>query len=111
MAKQLFIILFALTLAGCASVQPKINQVSLQSYEQGCALRGIERGMSSKDAQAVCRCHVQKAIQQTSEKTFLEYSELLARANDEQKQTTAFKDALHLMRGTFKACQSELNIH
>ena len=96
-----------LLLAGCASLQPRVNEVSLQSYQQGCALRGIRQGLSSAEAQALCECHVDTAIEQTSRETFLHYVDLVGNASPEQKNTEAFKNALQLIKTTFNDCRQQ----
>ena len=101
------VFLLMLTTAGCASLQPKVNEVSLQSYQQGCALRGIQQGMTPEQAQKTCQCHVEKAVSLTSEATFLEYVELVGRATPEQKTSEQFKTAVKLMKDTFQACRQE----
>ena len=97
-------------LSGCASLQPQIDNVSVQSYEQGCTLRGIQNGLKRENAQAVCRCHVNKAIAQTSQDSFLQTTEYLANASEQDKQSEKFKESLALMRETFNECKVELGI-
>ena len=101
------VILMPVLLAGCASLQPRANEVSLQSYQQGCALRGVRKGMPAEEAQALCQCHVEAAIAQTSPDTFLAYADLIGNATPEQKNTEAFQDALWLMKETFNACRQQ----
>ena len=104
------IIVIFCALTGCAALEPKVNEVSLQSYEQGCALRGIQRGMTPKDAQAVCRCHVEKAISLTSPQAFLEQIDLVGRADEATRDTDAFREAVQLMKSTFSECRQTLGI-
>ncbi|MDX1694688.1 MAG: hypothetical protein R3208_13055 [Ketobacteraceae bacterium] len=105
--KKLWLIGLAGLLGGCASLQPGIDEVSLQSYQQGCALRGIQQGLSPEQAQATCQCHVETAIAQTSRETFMSYVELVGKATPAERDTEAFKEAVALMKSTFKACRKK----
>ena len=110
MKKIALLLISSLMLSACASLQPRVEKVSLQSYEQGCSLRGVQKGMTGEQAQAACRCHVEKAIALTSTETFLEKVELIGRADNSQKQTPAFKEAVELMKSTFTECRQELGL-
>ena len=103
------IVIFS-ALTGCAALEPKVNEVSLQSYEQGCTLRGMQRGTPPKDAQAVCRCHVEKAISLTSPQAFLEQIELVGRADEAERDTDTFREAVQLMKSTFNECRQTLGV-
>lgn len=94
-------------LSGCASLQPRVEDVSLQSYEQGCALRGIQKGMTPQQAQDVCRCHTERAIALSSRENFLRQVELVGRADEAQRQEEEFQQAVAVMKSTFNECRRE----
>ena len=105
-------VLFSLIIigaSGCASLQPQINEASIKSYERGCALRGIQRGMDRSKAEAVCHCHIQKVVSATSETEFLEISEKLAHASKQERKSEAFQNNLKLMKSSFHECQHRLS--
>ena len=102
------VVIFLCFLSGCAALEPRVQKVSLQSYEQGCALRGIQRGMPGEDARQACRCHVEKAIALTSPEQFMQKVELVAQATPAERDTDAFREAVQLMKSTFNECRSEL---
>lgn len=110
MLKLTLLLMAGLILSGCASLQPRVEKVSLQSYEQGCALRGIQKGMTGDEAQAVCRCHVDKAVTLTSRERFLKNVEFVGNADDAQRQSEAFRLAVTLLKSTFKECRAELGL-
>lgn len=110
MIKAITLLLSLLILAGCASLQPRMDDMSIKSYQRGCALRGMQKGLTQENAQAVCQCHTEKAIAATSPEAFLATTERIAKASAEERQTADFKNALQHMRSTFNDCKKELGI-
>lgn len=100
-----FLLMF---LSGCANLQPRLNEVSLDSYQRGCTLRGVQRGLPRDKAQEICQCHTAKAIKATSIEEFLHKSERIAAASKEERQTDSLKADMKLMKDTFQSCKAEL---
>lgn len=97
---------------GCstAQVETHMNEVSLSSYQRGCAMRGQQDGLDSDTAWALCECHTHKAIEQTSLDYFIETTNKLGMASKEERMSGEMDSELDLMRSTFKACKTELNL-
>lgn len=95
-------------LASCASLQPQINEVSLESYQRGCTLRGVQRGLERDKAKQICQCHTTKAIEGSSVEEFLLKTERIAGASKEERQSDPIATDMKLMRDTFQSCKAEL---
>ena len=106
--KKLFLMTNCLLLTACASLQPQMDEVSMQSYERGCALRGMHRGMTENTARQVCRCHIDKAVAATSPQRFITISEKLGNSTPEERQTEPLKSDLALMKSTFQSCKKQI---
>ncbi|MCG8672740.1 MAG: hypothetical protein MI867_25290 [Pseudomonadales bacterium] len=107
---KVLLITICVLLSACANLQPKIDDVSVQSYERGCTLRGIQRGMTEDIAQQVCRCHIEKAIEATSPQRFIAISEKLGTSTPQERQTEPLKSDLSLMKSTFQTCKKQIDM-
>lgn len=105
-----FILILLSTGCSTAQMETHMNEVSLNSYQRGCAMRGQKDGLDSDTAWALCVCHTQKAIEQTSLDFFVETTNKLGMASREERTGGEMDTELDLMRSTFNACKTELNI-
>lgn len=107
--KHLIVSIFIVgLLSGCASLQPQLNEVSLDAYQRGCALRGMKNGLERTQAKQICQCHTAKMIQESSVEEFLLKTERIADASKEERQSDPIASDLKQMRGTFKSCRAEI---
>ncbi len=100
-------LLVVASISGCANLQPEINNLSLESYQHGCTLRGVQRGLSPQDARKICQCHTQKAIEETSLEEFLIKTDRIAKASEQERQSDEIKADMKLMKDTFQRCKTQ----
>ena len=108
--KSLFAAAMVLTLCSCAMLQQKMGETSIDSYLQGCIYRGVGQGIERGKAVELCECHVDAAIQKSSQQAFLDAAGRLASASKEERLSGLLKKEIALVKGTFKQCKTDLGI-
>lgn len=110
MSRAAAVILLSLLVSSCASLQTHMGNASLDSYLQGCIYRGVDQGIERDKATALCECHVNKAIEQSSQKEFLDSASRLANASREERQSDALAKESALVKDSFKECKASMGI-
>ena len=108
--KVIGLLMAVLALTSCALLERQMGEASLDSYLQGCIYRGVEQGIERPTAKALRQCHVDAAIQKTSQKEFLDAASRLAKASKEERLSGALAIEISLVKDSFVQCKVSMGI-
>lgn len=98
--------------SACSTLKSNTSQIRLNAYERGCVMRGTEKGLSEVKAQQLCRCHIEKATQDSSAEKFLARVEAISayQKNPVQKPDVTLVESMEKLKASFIDCKKQLGL-